>query len=142
MTRQSFYNSSADWEVTVYYESDRDNAGEILHSLDIAGCDDETYFLAMDNLEHGARNSGLTFSNMKTRESIIVLSKTTSRKEFANTWFHELIHCAIHIATALGLDYQGETMAYIGGDLAMAMQPAAARLMCPHCPDLHHERLV
>lgn len=139
MRRQSLYIPTLGWEITVYYDSQADNADEILHTLDIAGCDDETYFTAEENLRQGLPDTGLTFSNMQTRESVIVLSRASSREQFANTWFHELIHCAVHIATALRLDLKGETMAYIGGDLAMAMQPIAASLMCPTCPDKHHE---
>ncbi|MBQ7280556.1 MAG: hypothetical protein IJR13_07545 [Bacteroidales bacterium] len=135
MIRQSEYIPELDWEVTIYYDSERKHADEILRTLEDVGCDDETYFRAEESLLRGDRNSGLTYTNDKKRESVIVLSKTTTREEFANTWFHELIHCAIHIAMATGLDLQGETMAYIGGDLAMAMHPVAARLMCPTCND-------
>ena len=52
---------------------------------------------------------------------------------FANTWFHEVLHCAVHIARANGLDFEGEPIAYVGGELARAMQPVAARPMCPTC---------
>lgn len=138
MTRQGLYIPRLDWEITIYYDSDASNAPAILHTMDFIGCDDDTYFKAQAMLEQGQRDSGLTYTNMNKRESVIVLSKTTSKKQFANTWFHELIHCAVHIATALGLDYQGEPMAYIGGDLAMAMQPVAAHLMCPTCPEADH----
>ena len=133
MKRQSFYVPTLDWEITVYYNSDSSDSDTILHTMDFIGCDDETYFRAKEMLEKGEKNSGLTYTNMKNRESVIVLSVTTSKKEFANTWFHELIHCSVHIATALGIDYRSEDMAYIGGDLAMFMQPVAASLMCPTC---------
>lgn len=133
MIRQGLYIPDLDWELTVYYESTSKDADRILHTLSVMGCDDETYFKASKMLDKGDKNCGLTYSNLKAKESVIVLSKTTSDDEFANTWFHEVVHCAVHIATALGLDYQGETMAYIGGDLAAAMHPVAARLMCPTC---------
>lgn len=133
MQRQSLYLPRLDWEITVFYDSDASNAEEILHALDLAHCDDETYFTAKQNLESNQPDTGLTFTNGGQRESIIVLSHTTSKAEFANTWMHEVIHCATHIATANGIDLRGETIAYIGGDLAMEMQPQAARLMCPTC---------
>lgn len=135
MKRQGLYIPRLNWEVTIYYNSDKGDAEEILHTLDTIGCDDETFFLAQENLRNGALNSGLTYTNAKERESVIVLSQTTSKEEFANTWFHELIHCATHIARALDIDLESETLAYIGGDLAMAMQPVAAHLMCPDCKD-------
>ncbi|MBR1799538.1 MAG: hypothetical protein IJ761_06565 [Bacteroidales bacterium] len=63
----------------------------------------------------------------------MVLSHTSSKAEFANTWFHEVGHCAKHIALANGLDCNGEAVNYVGGELARAMHPIAARLMCPTC---------
>lgn len=91
--------------------------------------------MAARNLEAGLTDTGLTYSNMDAKKSIIVLSKTSSKAEFANTWFHELIHCANHIALANDLDPMGEPIAYVGGELARSMQPIAARLMCPTCKD-------
>lgn len=135
MLRQWIYIPRYDWEVVVYYESTARDASYILRELDDIGVDDETYFMAADNLESGLTDTGLTYSNMSERVSVIVLSKTSSKAEFANTWFHELIHCANHIAKANGLDPMGEPIAYVGGELARSMQPIASRLMCPTCKD-------
>lgn len=135
MFRQRIHIQKYDWDVTVFYESDRWNASTILRELNNIGVDDKTYFLASENLKGGYMDTGLTYTNMDARKSVIVLSKTSSKAEFANTWFHEVIHCAVHIARANGLDFEGEPMAYVGGELARSMQPVAARLMCPTCKD-------
>lgn len=133
MLRQRIYIHRYHWEVVVYYESDYRGASHILRELDETGVDDDTYWKAARNLEAGFTDTGLTYSNMEEGKSIVVLSKTSSKAEFANTWFHELIHCANHIALANGLDPMGEPIAYVGGELAREMQPIAARLMCPTC---------
>lgn len=135
MLRQRIYIHRYHWEVVVYYESDYRDASYILRELDETGVDDDTYRKAARNLDAGLTDTGLTYSNMDERKSVIVLSKTSSKAEFANTWFHELIHCANHIALANGLDPMGEPIAYVGGELARSMQPIAARLMCPTCKD-------
>lgn len=133
MLRQRIYIPRYHWEVVVYYESDRRDAWEILDEMDATDVDEKTFRKAAENLNGGLVDTGLTYSNMDARKSIIVLSKASSKAEFANTWFHEVMHCAVHIAKANGLDYEGESIAYVGGELARSMQPFAARLMCPDC---------
>ena len=135
MLRQRIYIHRYHWEVVVFYESDYRDASYILRELDETGVDDDTYRKAARNLDAGLTDTGLTYSNMDAKKSVIVLSKTSSKAEFANTWFHELIHCANHIALANDLDPMGEPIAYVGGELARSMQPIAARLMCPTCKD-------
>lgn len=133
MLRQRIYIPRYHWEVVVYYESDWRDAWEILDEMDATDVDEKTFRKAAENLNGGLVDTGLTYSNMDARKSIIVLSKASSKAEFANTWFHEVMHCAVHIAKANGLDYEGESIAYVGGELARSMQPFAARLMCPDC---------
>lgn len=133
MLRQRIYIPRYHWEVVVYYESDRRDAWEILDEMDATDVDEKTFRKAAENLNGGLVDTGLTYSNMDVRKSIIVLSKASSKAEFANTWFHEVMHCAVHIAKANGLDYEGESIAYVGGELARSMQPFAAHLMCPDC---------
>lgn len=133
MIRQRIYVARYGWEVTVYYDSRSWDAGEILGELDEAGVDDETYYRAAHNLMAGVENTGLTYSDLRHGFSVIVLSHTSSKAEFASTWYHEVKHCAEHIAEAYGIPLEGEPTAYIGGELARSMQPVAARLMCPTC---------
>lgn len=133
MLRQRIYVPKYDWEVVVFYESDRHDAPAILREMDEIGVDEYTYIKANNNLRMGHKDTGLTYTNAKERVSVIVLSRTSSKAEFANTWFHELIHCSMHIARENGLSPDGEAVAYVGGELARSMQPIAARLMCPTC---------
>ena len=133
MLRQRIYIKDYDWQVIVFYESDYHDANNILWELDEIGVDEYTYIKASNNLRMGKKNTGLTYTNMEERTSVMVLSHATSKEEFANTWFHELFHCAVHIAKANGLSLTGEDVAYVGGELARSMQPIAARLMCPTC---------
>lgn len=133
MIRQLIYIPKYDWEVVVYYDSDFRDASEILGEMDEIGVDEYTYIKAKNNLRMGHKDTGLTYTNAKERISVIVLSRTSSKAEFANTWFHELIHCSMHIARENSLSPDGEAVAYVGGELARSMQPIAARLMCPTC---------
>ena len=120
----------------MYYDSHLEDAPEILRELDRYGVDDRTYYRAAQNLNSGMPDTGLTYSDKAQRLSVIVLSHTSTAAEFANTWVHEIIHFAEHIAEAMGMDYEGEAIAYVGGELARSMHPVAARLICPSCS--HH----
>lgn len=133
MTRQRIHVQRYGWDVEVYYDSDRHDAAEILGELKSVGVDAYTYRLAERNLMGGLPDTGLTYSNPYERVSVVVLSHASSCAEFANTWFHEVGHCAKHIAKAVGLDCEGEAVNYVGGELARDMQPVAVRFMCPTC---------
>lgn len=135
MLRQRIRIPRYHWEVIVFYESDYRDAPYILRELSEIGVDDVTYWKAARNLDDGLPDTGLTYSNMEEKVSVIVLSKTSSKAEFANTWVHEIDHCAKHIAIANDLKCTGEAPSYIAGELAREMQPIAARLMCPTCKD-------
>lgn len=133
MVRQIIYVHRYNWTVIVYYDTDWRDAPFILEELDEVGADEKTYITARRNVESGLPDTGLTYSNIDERTSVMVLSHASSKAEFTNTWFHEVLHCAVHIARANNLDPDGEAIAYVGGELARSMQPIAARLMCPTC---------
>lgn len=136
MIRQEIYIHRYDWQIVVYYDSRWENAPEILRELDRYGVDDRTYYRAANNLNGGLADTGLTYSDKARRFSVIVLSHTSTAAEFANSWVHEIIHFAEHIAEAMGMDYEGEAIAYVGGELARSMHPIASKLMCPSCNHL------
>lgn len=133
MIRQRLYLPRYRWDVLVFYDTTSRDAGEILGEIESRGADDATLHRAAHNLRGGLTDTGLTYTNARERCTIIALSEASSRAEFANTWFHEVLHAAVHIGDANGLDVHGEAVAYVGGELARAMQPVAARLMCPQC---------
>lgn len=133
MFRQLIHVHRYHWDVVVFYESGGEDAPYILRTLEEAGAGSADIARAARNLQSGMPDTGLTYSNEWGRVSVVVLSHASSRAEFANTWFHEVFHCAKHIARFNGLDCDGEPVAYVGGELAREMQPVAARLMCPTC---------
>ena len=133
MIRQIIYVHRYDWTVVAFYNADRWDADRILDEIYDLGISNESINKAADNLYAGLKDTGLTYTNAKERTTIIVLSRTSSKAEFANSWVHEIGHCSKHIALAYGLDCNGEEVNYLGGELAREMQPIAARLMCPTC---------
>lgn len=133
MITQEIYLEEYDWYCYIYYAVSKVWAEAILYDLERIGCSAADLYRAEENLADGNKNTGLTFSNPDIKESIMVLSRTTSAEEFANTFDHEKGHLAKHIAKAYGLDPFGEEVQYLSGDIARKMFPVAKRFMCECC---------
>lgn len=133
MISQTFHLTRWDWTVKVFYETGPKDADRILNALDMAGCSGEEMDRAVKSLMIGRRNTGCTFSSRKERCSVVVIGRTTSADEFANSFDHEKRHLSIHIADALHIDIHGEEYAYLAGAIAQKMFKVARQFMCDCC---------
>lgn len=102
---------------TTYY------ADEVMENLLRIGVSGEDVHTAYLNLRNKAVDTGLTYSNYATRESVMVVGLSSSPAEFLNSFVHELGHLTAQIGEALGLDVMGEEIRYLGGGLAREMYP-------------------
>lgn len=123
----------ADWSVCMYFALDTYYVEDIMQSLYDIGCDSKRAKQAYENMMADKKNTGFTYSNYRNRESVMVVSKTTSASEMFNTTIHELVHLASHIAHACDYEPTGETIAYIIGDLAKEIYPDISHLLCEEC---------
>lgn len=123
----------ADWNVCMYFALDTYYVEDIMQSLCDIGCDSQRAKQAYENMMADKKNTGFTYSNYRNRESVMVVSKTTSASEMFNTTIHELIHLASHIAHACDYEPTGEAIAYIIGDLAKEIYPDISHLLCEEC---------
>lgn len=121
------------WDITVYYEAGPEDADRILFDLDRLGADGAELRRAERNVRGGVPNTGLTFTSPKSRESVTVISRTTSAAQFQDTLDHEKGHLATHIGKALGLDPYGEELQYLSGEIGRRMFPVAKRFLCDAC---------
>lgn len=133
MIVQEFTLQKAGWRVKVFYSVTGYYLCEILLELRKIGCTGETFADAYRQLYNCEMNTGLTYSNCETRESVMVIAHTTSSEEFANSLQHEQNHLKRHIAQTLGIDPYSEEESYLAGDIAAAMHPAAKVLLCEDC---------
>lgn len=133
MIEQDFVFEKYDWDIIVFYEVECKDTNVILHELKSIGCHGDQLFRARQNLESCERNIGITFANMSTKEMVVVMTKSTSPKQFLNTMIHELHHMAEFICRADNIPLVGEEISYISGDLSMMMFDKARHMMCPHC---------
>lgn len=110
----SIYN----WKITVLYETTCDDIDFIIKTLMDIKCPIKYINKALDNLEECKLNSGLTYSNLKLRSSVIIINKTSSFSELINTIAHEYFHLIYHISETLEIDDE-EELANLNGNLNM-----------------------
>lgn len=122
-----------DWLVKAYIDSDVSDAGLILEELRSVGADMDTMREAFDNLYGGNFNTGLTYTSPYHRETVMVVSRTSSAEEFFNTLVHEMCHCKTHICEYLGIDLVSEEASYFIGGLARDLFPSVKHLLCESC---------
>lgn len=130
---QEFYLSDFYWEVKVFYVVDSVPIDYILDELTKIGCGEEDLESAQLVLDDNSKDKGLTYSNLKERESIIVIGQTSCPAEFQHTFDHEKIHLAMHIGKYFHINPYSEDLAYLVGDIGLEMFPIAKKFLCEHC---------
>lgn len=130
MIRQFIYLPGYRWKIQVYYWAGRENADEILHTLQGFGATGDTLRSAENNLRGAVIDTGLTYTNDLRRATVVVISRSSSPEEFWNTLDHEKGHAVQHISSALGMDEAGESQQYLAGEIARRMHPVAKRFIC------------
>lgn len=138
MIRQRFRLPKYDWVVYAYYVVTHPDAEEILDTLEHIGCDGEDLAQAHDNLTSGRCDTGLTYSNSRSRETVMVFAKTSCAREFQQSYQHEIGHLKNHIAQTFGISPHGEEIQYIGDEIVEATWEIAKKLMCDCCRYKRH----
>lgn len=133
MIRQFIYLPKYHWSIKAYYAVSCYWTREIMNELHRLGAEDDVLRSAFTNMASCSLDTGLCYSNPITRESLIVIAKTSSAAEFFNSYEHEFQHLKGHISTALGLDPNGEEVAYMSGELARDIFPKIRHLLCDCC---------
>lgn len=141
MIRQRFTLEKYDWEVMIYYAVDDYYTEEIMGSLYEIGCRGDNLQTAYNNLSSGQLDTGLTYSNYQSRQSVIVIGMASSPEQFINSFEHETFHLKQHIAKAFDLDVWGEEIAYLSGDIAQKMFPKIKLFICA-CGKKEINRLI
>lgn len=132
MIEQGFYIGQRDWWVMVFYNArTEEELRKVNGALMSAGCPDKMIAEALANME--GWNSGYTFSNMKSRTSVLVIGKATSAAQMFDSIVHEMKHLSEHVSEYYGVNPQEELAAYLQGEVGRNMWPAAAMVLCPKC---------
>lgn len=118
------------WCIDVYYGVTHFDEEKIMDKLYDMGCDEPHIREAYENVSSGDLNTGLTYSNIHTRESLIVIGVADSPEQFINSLSHEQFHVVSHISKAYGLDMHDEEVCYLMGKIAQATFVVAKHFMC------------
>ena len=133
MITQDIYLPAYGWHCRVYYAVTGYWADTILEDLRRIGCAGADYRRARKNLYAGHLDTGLTYSNRRIGESVMVIGLTSCAEEFAHSYDHEKGHLLRHISSAFGIDPYGEEQQYLSGDISKEMFPVAKKFMCECC---------
>lgn len=133
MIVQDFILPRYRWRVRVYYAVTAYWTDCIIRDLMRIGCYGTKLRKAYVNLTRGGLDTGLTYSNRRTRESVMVIALTSSAAQFQNSLDHEKGHLIKHISVAFSLDPYGEEQQYLSGEIGQRMFPVARKFLCEHC---------
>lgn len=133
MIRQRFFLDKYDWEVAVFYDVDCYHITQIMVELQRIGCSRSNLRIAYENIDACKLDTGVTYSNYRTRQTVMIIGLTSSAKEFMNSFDHERKHLEAHIAKALHIDPWSEEICYLSGEIGERMFPVARKYLCDSC---------
>lgn len=133
MIRKRFDLPRYGWRCYAYYIVTKPNADEIIDTLEQIGCNGDDLEQAYKNLKSGRCDTGLTYTNSRSRETVIVFAKTSNAKQFQQSYQHEIGHMKDHIAQTFGISPHGEELQYIGDDIVSETWDVAKTLICDCC---------
>ena len=122
-----------DWRCDFYFSKGAYWLDEIVGRLRECKAPRPIMERAQRSMDDNFPNTGFTYSNLKLRRSIVVIGRTSSGAEFISSFCHELWHLVADIASANGTHLNGETVAYLAGDIAHNLSPSICSLSCNHC---------
>lgn len=117
MTRSGIVLDRYEWGVTCFIGYDEEDVDEICNTLEVIGCEGDALFEARRHLSKDCDKRGLTYSNVRLRQSVVAIGRSPSHARMANTIGHELFHVVAHVCGSDGIYIQSEEPCYIMGEL-------------------------
>ena len=108
MTEQEIYIDRYDWTVHVMYDVHSKDAMKVRRYLRDLGCSAIPLEDACNLMLKGEPNKGITYSNVDTRKTVVVIGWTTSKAEYMNSLSHEMLHVVQHISEQFLINMYGE----------------------------------
>mgnify|MGYP000285446486 FL=1 len=128
MELQEFTIPKYKWEVCVYYYTDSYDIDTIIEKMESLGARKVYLEDARENMEQDKLNTGICYSS-PSKQSLIVIAKTSSPDEFMSSLAHEQKHLCSHIEQFYDIDSFSEEAAYLAGSVAKLMFPVAKKYM-------------
>ena len=120
MIRQYIELGDNGWQVYIYYNVNKSNIDEVKDALIDLNCPDYYIVKSTRTLSTGI-NTGMTYSDIDQKVSLVCIGRASSAEQFVNTVIHEAKHVQSHICLYYGIDEDGEQAAYLMGYIAQRM---------------------
>ena len=120
MTEHEIYIDMYDWTVHVMYDVHSNDSMKVRRYLRDLGCVGIPLEDACNLVLEGEANKGITYSNVDTRKTVVVIGWTTSKAEYMNSLSHEMLHVVQHISEQFLINMYGEDARYLLGWLVQA----------------------
>lgn len=117
MTRSEITLDRYEWGVTCFIGYDEEDVDEICNALEVIGCEVDVLLEARRHLAKDSDERGLTYSNVRGRESVVAVGRSGDLASGVNTIAHELLHVVQHVCEQDGISMTGEEACYIMGEL-------------------------
>lgn len=102
-----------DWAIQIFYSVNQKDYTRIEEALMEMDCPEHLLEEAEETICSGEPNFGLTYTNLKTKYSIMIIGEVSSFQEIINTAVHETYHLVEHIK--LGERFtEEETASFVG----------------------------
>lgn len=101
-----------------------------MEALNDIHCPPDKLQASYENLVSCKLDTGVTYSNYDLRESVMVISRTSSYYEFSNSLKHETRHLEDHIAIANNMQMGGEEVAYLSGYIGKVLAKDIRMFIC------------
>ena len=118
MRTSRIYIPQYSWNVTAFFDVSAEDEDEIVKELQFIRCPGTTVERVEGNLRRGRLDTGFTYSNRLMRESVMVVGRASSPREFLNSYVHELRHLVDDIAVTSFIPMRGEGVGYLCGELS------------------------
>ena len=105
------------------------NELQVLDMLEGFKCDKDVMKSVYKSMEEACEDTGFTYSNFRSRCSVMVIHKASSIGEFINTFEHEKNHLEMHMCEALDINPYSEEAAHMSGNLAQTILEEALSLI-------------
>lgn len=128
MIFETFDIGNKDWFFEVYLDVGKDDMAAIYDGLRYAGCPIDSVVDACEVLT--GYNKGYTFTNFRKHLTLIYVSRATSSEQMYDSIMHEVRHATDHIGEYYNVHPRGEEIAYLQGEIARQLFPAAAMVTC------------
>ena len=116
MAEQEIYIERYDWTVHVMYDVHSKDAMRVRRHLRDLGCSGIPLEDACNLVLEGEPNKGITYSNVDTRKTVVVIGCTTSKAEYMNSLSHEMLHVGQHRSEQFLINMYGEEVCYLFGE--------------------------